>query len=271
MPKLLILYSLFALVLLTPVALCQSASESTVDESPDMKLNGLLLQVRESNYDPIIGLQAIPALQEAFNKDTTDAPIKASIASVLVMLGQKDDAYWSFLWKRAQEAVDSKAPYPLIYDASGKALRGQTSPEFLQCVKANNLSLNDALNEELAIFPNELELMGTIGDRRGLPLLRKGLSSPNYETRAAAAHGLAVLQDKDSIPLIIEAARNSPSETQWFIAQALVAFDDPEARAAAEELISDKELLADIKQRVREKGARLLLGNRFGLQTSCCN
>ena len=71
-----------------------------------------------------------------------------------------------------------------------------------------------------------------------------------------AAQGLAVLQDKASIPLIIEAARKAPSEMQRFIAHALVAFDDPQARAAAEKLIPDKALLAELKQTVKEKGPR---------------
>jgi hypothetical protein len=71
-----------------------------------------------------------------------------------------------------------------------------------------------------------------------------------------AARGLAVLQDKDSIPLIIEAARKAPSEIQWFIAHPLVAFEDSKARAAAEELIPDKAILEDLKQKAKEKGAR---------------
>jgi len=100
--------------------------------------------------------------------------------------------------------------------------------------------------------------MGEAGDPRGLSILRKGLLSPNYEVRATAAKGLALLQDKVSISSIIEAARTAPLELQWAVALALVAFDDPRARAAAEELIPNKEVLEDLKKGVKEKGARAL-------------
>src|SRR6185312_8072957 len=115
------------------------------------------------------------------------------------------------------------------------------------------LSQNDAIYEHLGEFPVELEMMGDIGDPRGLPILLKGLSSQNYGVRRSSALGLALLQDKNSIPLIIEAAKNAPLEAQAVIARALVAFDDPKARAAADELIPDKAILEDLKQRVKEK------------------
>jgi HEAT repeat protein len=98
--------------------------------------------------------------------------------------------------------------------------------------------------------------MAEIGDSRGLSILRKGLLSPNYGVRASAAEGLALLQDNDSISSIISAAKTAPQEVQGWIARPLLAFDDPGARTAAEELISDKTLLEDLKRRAKEKGAR---------------
>jgi HEAT repeat protein len=82
--------------------------------------------------------------------------------------------------------------------------------------------------------------LATTGDARGLPILRKGLLSPNFGVRAVAAQGLAKLQDKDSIPQIISAAKQAPAEVQWRIAQHLLPFDDLNANAGAEELIPDK-------------------------------
>jgi hypothetical protein len=242
--------------LVTPAG-CQSVSEQTAKDEADFKLHSLLLEVRKNPDDPLIKLQAIPRLQEAFT-NALDAPTKVNIASALVELGQKDDVYWSILSKRAQEIVDSTAPYPLVYDANGKSIRGAISPEFSEWIKTNNLSQNEAVFDQLGLG-SDLSLVAIAGDSRGLSIFRKGLSSPNYGVRAMAARGLAVLQDKASIPLIIEAARNAPLEIQWFIAQPLVAFEDSRARAAADELIPDKAILEDLKQRAKEKGPRGIL------------
>jgi hypothetical protein len=228
--------------LVTPAG-CQSVSEQTAKDEADFKLHSLLLEVRKNPDDPLIKLQAIPRLQEAFT-NALDA--------------QKDDVYWSILSKRAQEIVDSTAPYPLVYDANGKSIRGAISPEFSEWIKTNNLSQNEAVFDQLGLG-SDLSLVAIAGDSRGLSIFRKGLSSPNYGVRAMAARGLAVLQDKASIPLIIEAARNAPLEIQWFIAQPLVAFEDSRARAAADELIPDKAILEDLKQRAKEKGPRGIL------------
>jgi HEAT repeat protein len=126
----------------------------------------------------------------------------------------------------------------------------------LEWVKNNNLPRDEAFMEQLGSFPAELSLMAEIGDPRSLPILRQGLSSPNYGVRAMAARGLALLQDKDPISSIIQAAQTAPSEMQWAIAEPLVAFDDSRARAVAEELVSDKKLLESDKQILKEKGVR---------------
>lgn len=245
------------LVLLTSPAVCQSVGDSAAKDEAADKAATLILDVRKSNYDPVASLSAIPALREAFTT-APDSVTQENIASVLVMLGQKDEVYWSTLSKRGQEIVDSQAPDPLVYDASGKSIRGAISPEFVEWVKTNGLPENETLSNQLGMIPAELSLLAITGDPRGLSILQKGLLSPNYGVRAIAVQGLAVLQDKASIPRIIEAAKKAPAETRPFIAEPLVAFDDPVARAAAEELIPNKEVLEDLKKRVKEKGARAL-------------
>jgi hypothetical protein len=250
---------LLTLVFFPQRGLCQSADQPSIraEQTTDDKVLDLIGKAWESHFDPFFGQSAIPALKEAFAK-TSDRFSKENIANALIMFGQKDDAYWSLLYKRAQEIVDSNVPYPLVFDENGKSIRGAISPEFLQWVKDNNLSKDEALSEQLG-NPVELSFMAEIGDPRGLPILRKGLSSPNYGVRAMAAQGLALLQDKDSIPLIIHAAKTAPSEMQWWIARPLLAFNDSTARAAAEELISDKQLLESDKQIVKEKGGSRLV------------
>jgi hypothetical protein len=121
------------------------------------------------------------------------------------------------------------------------------------------VSVDDALNDHLGKMPTELFLMADTGDLRGLSILRKGLGSPNYAIRAMAAQGLAILQDNDSIRAIIAAARTAPKAAQSIIATPLVSFNESSAQDAADELITNKELLADLRQRVKQKGARGLL------------
>jgi hypothetical protein len=238
------------------LGLCQSANQPPTrqEETVEYKLHDLIGKAWQSHFDPFFGQSAIPVLKEAFAK-TLDRFTKENIANALLMYGQKDDAYWSVLYKRAQEIVDSNAPYPLVFDENGKSIRGAISRDFLQWVSDNNLSKDEALREQLG-SPAELQMMAEIGDPRGLPILRKGLSSSNYGIRAMAARGLALLQDKDSIPPIIQAAKTVPSEVQGWIARPLLAFDDSRAREAAEELIPDKKLLEEFRQTLKEKGPR---------------
>jgi HEAT repeat protein len=67
----------------------------------------------------------------------------------------------------------------------------------------------------------------------------------------AAAMGLAEIQDKDSIPLIIEACDRAPAEAASSIAEALVYFDDPEAQGAVGRYIRK-----DVAKALREERAQ---------------
>lgn len=248
---------LLLLATLPQLSWCQSPDQQPVrdEDTAEYKLQHLVRNVRASHYDPLLGQSAIPTLKQAF-ANASDTETKVNVANVLIMYGQKDDLYWSVLYKRAEEIVNSSAPCPLIFDENGKSIRGAISPDFVQWAKNNNLPTNEALMEQTGAFPSDLSLMAEIGDARGLPLLRRGLSSQNYGVRAMAAQGLALLQDKGSIGAIIQAAKTAPSEVQWWIARPLLAFDDSNAREAAEELISNKKVLEANRQRIKEKGAR---------------
>ena len=248
---------LLMLTSLSPLGLGQSADERPTpdQEKADDKLLRLILKVRKSHFDPLLGQSAIPALRQAF-ASAADEFTKLNLANVLMQYGQKDDAYWSVLYKQAQEIVDSSVPYPLVFDENGKSIRGALSPEFLQWVKDQNVSKYEAVQKQLGVFPVEFSMMAEVGDPRGLPLLRKGLTSPNFTLRMMAARGLAILGDKDSISSIIQAARTAPSEAQPLIALPLLAFDDSSAREATKELIIDKKLLESEKKILQEKGPR---------------
>lgn len=74
-------------------------------------------------------------------------------------------------------------------------------------------------------------------DWRAVPLLRQALSARDYMIQSAAAEGLAAIQDKESIPLIVDAVKKAPAEAGAVIARSLVYFDDREAQAAVDKYV----------------------------------
>jgi hypothetical protein len=214
-------------------------------------------------------VEAIPLLEKQFNRILV-APIapknpgdlsrlldKAKIAQVLVKLGDKDDTYWDFLVKAAAPAIESDAPDFMNYDAEGKSSSGP-SPAFTAWANAHNVPPNgpdgSAAENSVYIFPGEVLLLGGTGDARAIPLLRRALSSPNHMVEVAAASGLAELQDKDSIALIVEACERAPAEAASVIAESLVYFDDSEAQRAVDRYVPKERarILRDAKAHGRK-------------------
>jgi HEAT repeat protein len=174
-------------------------------------------------------VQTIPVLEKQFT-NSSDPTIKGKIADALVRLGDKNNDYWDFLVKEATPAVESDAP-PLVPSDSQQG----PSPEFIAWAKAHNVTTDSALGTMYQLSINVLFLAET-GDPRGIPLLRRALFAPSFMTQAYAAEGLALAQDKDSIPLIIEACKRSPTAS-LAIAESLVYFDDPRAQNAVDTYI----------------------------------
>jgi HEAT repeat protein len=97
-------------------------------------------------------------------------------------------------------------------------------------------------------------LLGETGDPRGIPLLRRALQSHNYQIVAWAAKGSALIQDKQSIPLIIAAVQRAPPEDKSLIAESLIYFDEAQAQGAVETYVpKDKATLARA-ERARGRG-----------------
>ncbi len=177
-------------------------------------------------------VQAIPDLEKQFEL-TPDPVSKISIASALVRLGDKDPAWWNYLAQGAADAIASDAPSPWRFDSKGKALPDVLpSPELIAWAKVHNLT-DVELDTMVSEFLAKVTYLGESGDRRAIPLLRQALSSSNYMIQTFAAQGLAELQDKASIPLIIEACREAPADAAVVIARSLLDFNDPQAQSAA--------------------------------------
>jgi hypothetical protein len=184
---------------------------------------------------------------------------KQVLASALVRLGEKEESYWNFLITHATETAASDAPFPLAFDEKGKLIPKQLTPDFQAWSKARNVSAVTAAQNQIYRLPAFLLALAMTGDIRGLSTLRRSLSSPNYFVQRDGAVGLALLQDKDSIPLIIEACGKAPAEIAKAIAEPLVFFDDPRAQEAAGRFIPEVSLVDSLRQRSHDKGPRGLI------------
>jgi hypothetical protein len=176
-------------------------------------------------------VQAIPALEEQF-KRATDVDTKVSIASGLVRLKDRNDTYWNFLLEQATLAVDSNIPDSNFSESEGKMMI--TTPELQTWADTHNVSFNTAYHYARFDISGKVLQLATTGDPRGIPLLQRALQSRNYLIVSFAAKGLAQIQDKQSIPLIIAAAQKAPTGYNSLIAESLVYFDDARAQSAVD-------------------------------------
>jgi HEAT repeats len=183
-------------------------------------------------------VEAIPDLKKQFTR-SDDPTLKLKIAAALVRMkaDDRDETYWKYLVQMAKPVVESDAPNFTSYDAQGKASPGP-SPAFVAWADAHNLPHEGLLEESVYMQPGAVGMLGWSHDRRAVPYLRQGLTSPNYMIQILAAMGLAEIQDYDSIPHIIEACRKAPAEvSQAMAAESLVYFDDNSAQAAVDQYI----------------------------------
>ena len=226
---------------------------------PD-KVANAISQVESGNFtmaavDQIArahAVQAIPVLEKQFVVASEEANLKGKIASALVRLGDNNNVYWNYLVEQATEAIHSDLPLPIAYDSNGTPLRGQMPPELIAWANAHNVSPESAGESALFLLPGKMTFLASTGDPRGVPLLRQALQSPNSLIVAMAAKGLALIQDKPSIPLIIAACKRPYPDESETIAQSLIYFDDADAQSAAD-LYLPKEFARSLRE-ARAKG-----------------
>jgi HEAT repeat protein len=193
--------------------------------------------------------RAVPILQGIFS-GSQDVDTKERAAFFLYRFGDSNGVYWNYLLDQARLVVEDNAPFRYSYDSQGK-MAGE-SPEFAAWAKLHSTTPQAAYEETLKGIVRLNTLIKT-EDTRAIPLLRRGLQSPNQMVEGASAKGLAQLQDKDSIPLIIEACQRAPGDGASLIADSLVYFDDPSAQAAADSFLP-KDKVTAIRDQVRLHG-----------------
>lgn len=224
-------------------------------------VDDLIDQIKQGQFTPatvnrivqLRAIQAIPVLKQQFAVHS-DTLTRQALASALVRLGEADPMYWDFLADHARVAIESDAPFPSAFDAEGKLVPRQLSPEFLAWANAHDMSPESASSVQVYGLPVDVTFLAATGDPRGLALLRRGLTSRNYFIQAVAAKGLARLQDTSSVPAIIDVCRKAPPQVSELIARALVFFNDARAQTAAETFIKNPEVLAELRRLNREKG-----------------
>jgi len=207
--------------LTTSIAKIQSGGFTGVDIKAIVKANAV---------------QAVPVLEKRFGPEK-DALTRGMIAGALVRLGDRDNIYWNYLLEQAIVAVDSNIPDAVYSESQGKVMIGASSPELKTWADAHNISLQTAGQYARYDYPYRVGELGETGDPRGILLLRRALQSHNYLLAAMAAKGLAQIQDKESIPLIIAACERAPEGWGAGIASNLIYFDDPRAQSAVDKFL----------------------------------
>ncbi len=203
--------------------------------------------ILNADIERVVGAGAaqavLPSLEEQFGR-TTDIAQLDIIASALVRLGDKDEAYWKFLLDQASLAIGSDLPDP-FHDSQWDTAHRQLSPELNAWAHTHNVDYSTAAQSAVYELPQKVLLLGVTGDQRAIPLLRRGLQARNPIIAMMAAQGLAKIQDKDSIPLIIDACRKAPKGFANGIAGAsLIFFDDPRAQSAVDSYVPKEQAKA---------------------------
>jgi hypothetical protein len=209
--------------------------------------------------------------------------LKQRVASILLAVGVRDKIYFDYLVVAARKALNDETPWPSLYDEDGEmntkathpvfsewmkrqgldpsdpkfaALR-EYNPAFIEWCKKRNLEPNQAQYDAYYLIPEPWYYLAAAGDLRAYYLLIQGLHSHNLMIAANAAKGLAKLQDPRAIPELIKTGRQVPGEARLAIAWSLVFFSDPKAQAAADELVTKKELINGWREEVKKNGFKV--------------
>src|SRR5579871_768635 len=188
---------------------------------------------------------------------TNDARTKGRSASILLIIGVRDQIYFDYLAAEAKAALNSDMPWPTLYDEHGNKITKTIetlNPAFLKWCKKHHRDPGDAFEEAYYGISQPWYDLGAAGDPRFYSLLVRGIHSQNLMIQAFSALGLAKLQDPRAIDEIIGAVRRAPMETHDGMAKALLYFSDPKAQKAADELFLDKRYIGALRDQIKEKG-----------------
>lgn len=199
--------------------------------------------------DPVV----IPALRHAFTSET-EALTRQFLAAALVRLGDTDPEYFGHVAASATMAVASDLPF------SGASRKGSesTAPKIPEGIRswaqAHGVTISQAVRLATIEFPAAVEALGETADNRSLPILLRGLDSPNFFVVRAAAFGLARLHSALAVKPIIKACKRLNSGLRPLVAKSLFYFGNKEAQRAAGILIGDPDRTRRWRAEVIRKG-----------------
>jgi HEAT repeat protein len=196
----------------------------------------------------------MPALREAFSRDTQTLT-RPFLAAALVRLKDPDSQYFNYLAASARNAVASDLPYsPGLSSITTPGGRTQLPSELVVWARAHNVALSDALRRAAIDLPAAVEALGEAADPRALPILLRGLKSPDAYVVRTSAFGLARLHDIIAVEPIINACNTLQREERPLTAKALLYFHSHRAQRAADSIIADPVLVRRWRSEVKRRG-----------------
>lgn len=231
------------------------------NKTKDEQAQELLNDGKHSFEDLLKGDPGAIANMKKIFELTTDSNMKLRAASLLIFIKTKESLYFDFLVHEANQALNNDMPWPTLYDKDGNKITKRVSemnPEFLKWCEAHQANPSDEFFAAYYKIPIPWYHLAGASDPRTYALLIQGLHSRNPMIVGWAAYGLARLRDSRAIDELIDAARHAPNETRYGVIESLVTFADMKAQAAAEELATDKKLLAELRTRVKKPDYKLV-------------
>jgi len=205
---------------------------------------------------------SLPELRHIFDT-SQDKGQKQRAASLLLLLGDRDQSYLDYLIQSAQEAIESDMPFP-VDPADNEEAQTKSAQAFVDWCSYQGIDPADAYQQALFTLPADVHWLARAGDPRSYDLLLRALQSPNPLIVSHAAEGLGKIGNPGAIPHLRETARRMPSATvQRELARALLYFDDDAARETAAEYLDDASLNDELQTiqelRAAQKSARDLV------------
>lgn len=190
---------------------------------------------KHSFTDILAGDPAAVCNIEDIFEATSQIALKERIASILMRIGVRDQVYFDFLSKQAEESLEVDAPWAELFDPNTGQVTG-INPAFMLWCKKHNLTPAQVFEDARYKVPIPWLYLASAGDQRAFNILLKGLHAENKMIVGYAALGLAKLQNSSAIDPLIAAASETTIGVKYQIAQALWFFNDPKAKTAGDSL-----------------------------------